>query len=131
MSRVERRLSDQQVSRRSDDPRRPVWLEATDSLWSELPARSRMRIVSALSSTAICWITCSIDFLPLGIRMARSYSRVLSSPCTNTSVPFSKRGVIWAKPCPKPHTVCHCVLFFHSPLSSFHDLVVATENLVM
>ena len=27
--------------------------------------------------------------------------------------------------------LCHCVLSFHSPLSSFHDLVVATENLVI
>ena len=33
-------------------------------------------------------------------------------------------------PCPNAVTVCHCALFFHSPVSSFQDFVVATENLV-
>jgi len=46
MSRVERRLSDQQVSRRSDDPRRPVWLEATDSFYKKL---NRIATVCELS----------------------------------------------------------------------------------
>ncbi len=35
-----------------------------------------------------------------------------------------------AKPCPKATTLCHCVLFFRSPWSSFQERVVATENLV-
>jgi hypothetical protein len=36
MNRMERRLSDERGSGRSDDPRRPVWLEATDSFYRKL-----------------------------------------------------------------------------------------------
>jgi hypothetical protein len=36
MTRVERLFSDQRDSRMSDDPRRPVWLEATDSFYKKL-----------------------------------------------------------------------------------------------
>src|SRR5690348_16077685 len=47
--------------------------------------RSSVRMVSALSSTTSCWMTCSIlSPLPVETLIVRSYSCVVSSPCTNT-----------------------------------------------
>jgi hypothetical protein len=47
--------------------------------------RSSVRMVSALSSTTSCWMTCSMLLpVPVETLMVRSYSCVVSSPCTNT-----------------------------------------------
>jgi hypothetical protein len=43
---------------------------------------------------------------------------------------FAEAGCQLRNPFPYATTLCHWVLSFHSPLSSFQERVVATENLV-